>query len=128
MKIYIILILCLSLFNSGCATLNIRPNSTSDYKLRIGDELRIVIWDKLDEKVIIRPDYKISLPLIGEIDCKHKTPKTLSDELSQQYKAKVVVIVTKYHTWKDDFKGAVSFLRDSAIVYFIGKRIADERR
>ena len=128
MRKYIILILCLSLLNSGCATLGIRPSSTSDYQLRIGDELRIVIWDKLDEKVIIRPDYKISLPLIGEIDCKHKTPKTLSDELSKQYQAKTVVIVTKYHSWKDDFKEAVGIIRDSAIVYFIGERIADERR
>jgi protein involved in polysaccharide export with SLBB domain len=125
MRKYIILILCLSLLNSGCATLGIRPNSTSDYKLRVGDELRIVIWDKLDEKVIIRPDYKISLPLIGEIDCKHKTPKALSDELSKQYQTKTVVIVTKYHTWKDEFKGAVGFLRDSAIVYFIGERITE---
>jgi protein involved in polysaccharide export with SLBB domain len=81
--------------------------------------------DKLDEKVIIRPDHKISLPLIGEIDCSHKTPKKLSAELSKQYKAKVDVIVTKYHAWKDDFKGAVQFIRDSAILYFIGKRISE---
>ena len=128
MKICIALILCLSLFSSDCATLGIRPNSTSDYKLRVGDELRIVIWDKLDEKVIIRPDYKISLPLIGEIDCKYKTPKTLSDELSKQYQAKTVVIVTQYHSWKDDFKEVVGIIRDSAIVYFIGERISRDRR
>ena len=126
MKKYIILILCLSLLNSGCATLGIRPNSTSDYQLRIGDELRIVIWHKLDEKVIIRPDYKISLPLIGEIDCKHKTPKALSSKLSKEYKTKTVVIVTKYHSWKDDFKEVVGIIRDAAIVYFIGKRITKE--
>jgi len=125
MRNHIVLIICLSLLNSGCATLRIRPNSTPDYKLRVGDELRIVIWDKLDEKVIIRPDYKISLPLIGEIDCKHKTPKILSDELSKQYKAKAVAIVTKYHSWKDDFKEVVGIIRDSAIVYFIGKRITE---
>jgi len=115
---YIILILCLTFFVSGCAT-------TSDYRLRVGDELRVVIWNKLDEKVIIRPDYKITLPLIGETDCRHKGPETLSGELSKKYSAKVAVAITKYHTRKDDFKDVLQLIRDSAILYFIGKRISE---
>lgn len=128
MKKYIIFTLCLSLLSSGCASLRYgsRISAVSDYKLRVGDELRIVIWKDLDEKVIVRPDYKISLPLVGEVDCKRKTPEILSAELSKEYKVKTVVIVTKYHSWKDNFKGAVGLIRDSAIVYFIGKRITKE--
>jgi protein involved in polysaccharide export with SLBB domain len=106
------------MFSTSCAT-------TSDYRLRTGDELRIVIWNKLDEKVIIRPDYKITLPLIGETDCRHKGPETLSKELSKQYKTKVTVAITKYHTRKDDFKDVLQLIRDSAILYFIGKRISE---
>ncbi|MFH1504455.1 MAG: polysaccharide biosynthesis/export family protein [Candidatus Omnitrophota bacterium] len=124
-----VIILCFSLlFNSGCATMSqgTRVKPTSDYRFRVGDELRVVIWKELDEKTIVRPDYKISLPLIGEIDCKRKTPEILSDELSEKYKAKVVVIVAKYHNWKDDFKGFVEIIRDSAFFYFIGKKITEE--
>jgi len=106
---------------SGCAT-------TFDYRLRIGDELRVLIWDKLDENVVIRPDYKISLPLIGEVDCRNKRPEALGDELSKKYKATAAVMITKYHTWKDDFKEAFQFVRDSAIIYFIGKRITNGSR
>lgn len=117
---YIAPLLCLNMLLSGCAT-------TSDYLFRVGDELRVVIWDKLDEKAIVRPDNKISLPLVGEVSCRHKTPQELSDELSNKYKALTTVIVTKYRTFKDDFKEIIGYVRDAAIIYFIGERIYNER-
>ncbi|MEW6008226.1 MAG: polysaccharide biosynthesis/export family protein [Candidatus Omnitrophota bacterium] len=116
---HVALILCISIIISGCAT-------AGDYRLRVGDELRVVIWKKLDEKTIVRPDQKISLPLAGEISCKNKTPEELSKELSQKYEAETTVMVSKYHTLKDDFKEIIGFIRDAAIVYFIGDRIANE--
>jgi protein involved in polysaccharide export with SLBB domain len=117
----LILILCITILISGCAT-------TGDYRLKVGDELRVVIWKKLDEKAIIRPDQKISLPLAGEISCKNKTPDELSKELSKKYEAETTVMVSKYHTFKDDLKEIIGFIRDAAIVYFIGERIANEGR
>lgn len=116
----LVLILCLTLLISGCAT-------TGDYRLKVGDELRVVIWNKLDEKTIVRPDQKISLPLAGEISCKNKTPDELSKELSKKYEAETTVMVSKYHTFKDDLKEIVGFIRDAAIVYFIGERVANEK-
>lgn len=116
-----VLILCLTLLISGCAT-------TGDYRLRVGDELRVVIWKKLDEKTIVRPDQKISLPLAGEVSCKNKTPEDLSQELTKKYEAETTVMVSKYHTFKDDFKEIIGFIRDAAIVYFIGDRIANDRK
>jgi len=117
----IILNSLLLIFISGCAV-------TGDYYLRAGDELRIVIWQKLDEKAIIRPDHKISIPLAGEISCKNKTPCQLSKELSEKYEAQATVIVSKYHTFKDDFKEIIGFIRDISIVYFISGRIIDQNR
>lgn len=115
----LILILCLTILASGCAT-------TGDYRLRVGDELRVVIWKELDEKAIVRPDQKISLPLAGEISCKNRTPDELSKELSKKYEAETTVMVSKYHTLKDDFKEIIGFIRDAAIVYFIGERVVNK--
>lgn len=114
-------LLCIMAFLPGCAV-------TGDYKLRVGDEVRVIIWQKLDEKAIIRPDKKISLPLAGEVICKNKTPAQLSSELSDKYEAQTTVMVTKYHSLKDDFKQAVGVIRDLAILYFISDRIIDTQR
>jgi protein involved in polysaccharide export with SLBB domain len=114
------ILLCLTIFISGCAT-------TGDYRFRVGDEIRVVIWKELDEKVVVRPDKKISLPLVGEVSCKNKTPEELSNELSDKYETETTVIVQKYHTFKDDFKEIVGIIRDAAVTYFIGERIARDR-
>jgi protein involved in polysaccharide export with SLBB domain len=52
---YVAIFICIAIVICGCTT-------TSDYRLRVGDEIRVVIWKKLDEKVIVRPDGKTSLP------------------------------------------------------------------
>jgi protein involved in polysaccharide export with SLBB domain len=127
MKRLLTIILALSLFTSGCASTFILTRNT-DYKIRVGDELRIVIWEELDEKVIVRPDRKISLPLIGEVSCRDKTPGELSQELSRKYETETTVIVSKYHTLKDDFKEIIGIIRDIAVTYFIGERIANSRK
>jgi len=127
MKKLFIIILITSFFTSGCASTFIFTRHNTDYKIRVGDQLRVVIWEKLDEKVIVRPDRKISLPLIGEVSCKDKTAEELSKELSEKYETKTTVIVAKYHTLKDDFKEIISIIRDIAVTYFIGGRIANSR-
>jgi polysaccharide export outer membrane protein len=125
MKRLLTIILALSLFNSGCASTFMFAKHNADYKIRVGDELRVVIWEELDEKVIVRPDRKISLPLIGEVSCQDKTPEELSKELSEKYETETTVIVSKYHTLKDDFKEIIGIIRDIAVTYFIGERIAN---
>ena len=104
--------------------MNLR-NCNPDYRIRVGDELRIVIWEELDEKAIVRPDKKVSLPIVGEVSCRAKTPDELSQELTHKFDMPTTVMVTKYHTLKDDFKEIIGVIRDAAIVYFIGERIAN---
>jgi protein involved in polysaccharide export with SLBB domain len=127
MKKLFIIMLITSFFASGCASTFVLTKRNTDYKIRVGDQLRIVIWKELDEKVIVRPDHKISLPLIGEVSCKDKTPEELSKELTEKYEAKTTVIVAKYHTLKDDLKEIISIIRDIAVTYFIGERIINRR-
>jgi protein involved in polysaccharide export with SLBB domain len=114
----IAVITCFMFVFSGCAT-------TGDYSLRAGDELRIVIWQELDEKAVIRPDYKISLPLVGEVSCKDKTPEKLSRELTQKYELETVVMVSKYQTIKQDLKDLFGFIRDLSFAYFLVQKISE---
>jgi len=113
------LLLSFCLIVSGCAT-------SGMYRIKPGDELRVVIWDYMDEKVIVRPDERISLPIIGDVLCKDKTPQELDEDLSEKYKADTVVIVTKYRTLKDSIKDILGFIRDISFAYFFTRRIADD--
>ena len=114
-----ILILCLVFFISGCA-------ASAPYKIRTGDELRIVVWNEIDEKAVVRPDKKISLPIAGEISCDNKTPAELSKELTQKYRADTVVMVTKFTSLKDDIKDLFGFLRDFSFVFFFAERLIND--
>ncbi|RLI58516.1 MAG: hypothetical protein DRO67_10660 [Candidatus Asgardarchaeum californiense] len=120
MKKLFIIILITSFFTSGCASTFILTRHNTDYKIKVGDQLRVVIWEKLDEKVIVRPDYKISLPLVGEVSCKNKTAEELSEDLTEKYEAETVVIVEK--TNKFQFKDFVDLVKDVTFFYFLGRR------
>ena len=109
----------LVLFFCGCATTDIFQ--AHDYIIHKGDILRIVVYKQYDFKVTVRPDYKISLPLVGEISCKNKTPKQLSQELSEKLDEEAVVIIEK--TNKFQFKDFVELVKDIAFFYFLTERI-----
>ncbi|HEC91717.1 MAG TPA: hypothetical protein ENI51_01780 [Candidatus Atribacteria bacterium] len=109
----------LVLFFCGCVTTGIfQPH---DYIVHKGDTLRIIVYKQYDYKVTVRPDYKISLPLLDEISCKNKTPKQLSKELSKKLDEEVVVIVEKTNTFQ--LKDFVDFIKDISWFYFLGRRI-----
>ena len=113
MKQLLFILLLMFLF-SGCMT-------TKEYHLKPGDEIRVVIWKEFDEKALVRPDRKISLPMIGEISCKGKTIDELNQELSDKFDASTVLMVTKYHTYKDTIKGIVGPARDISFLYLLAK-------
>lgn len=123
MKIYsrIITLILLLIFLCGCIHLNLFTQK--DYIIHKGDTLRIVVYKQYDFKVTVRPDYKISLPLIGEISCKNKTPKQLSEDLSKKLDEKVVVIVEKIN--KFQFKDFVDFIKDVSWFYFLGRKLSN---
>jgi len=76
--------------------------SPEPYKIGVGDDLRVQVWgnDQLStDGVPVRPDGKISMPLIGDILVAGKTTESLSTEITQQLQVfiknpQVTVIVT----------------------------------
>jgi polysaccharide export outer membrane protein len=78
--------------------------ANAEYRLTQGDKLRIEVYKdpQLSQSVQIRPDGKITLPLIGDIQADSKTPIQLRDVIATQLKTymtnpvvTVIVVETK---------------------------------
>ncbi|MBU2599130.1 polysaccharide export protein [bacterium] len=74
-----------------------------DYTLKTGDTIEVLVWEYKDLSRIltIRPDGKISFPLIDEIIAVGLTPKELDDIITQKLSSffpqpKVTIIVQKF--------------------------------
>jgi polysaccharide biosynthesis/export protein len=61
---------------------------SADYRLSLGDKLRIEVYKdaQLSQSVQIRPDGKITLPLLGDLDATGRTTLELRDQIAQQLK------------------------------------------
>ena len=59
----------------------------SEYVIRPNDELTIKFFynPELNEDVVVRPDGKISLQLVDEVQASGKTPSQLDEELTKKY-------------------------------------------
>jgi polysaccharide export outer membrane protein len=64
------------------------PFGFGEYRLVPGDKLRIEVYKdpQLSQSVQVRPDGKITLPLIGDIEATDRTPMELRDGITQQLK------------------------------------------
>ena len=62
--------------------------TTDEYRLGAGDKLRIEVYkdEQLSQSVQIRPDGKITLPLIGDMAATGLTPLELRDQIATQLK------------------------------------------
>ncbi|MEZ5825074.1 MAG: polysaccharide export protein [Geminicoccaceae bacterium] len=74
-----------------------------DYTIAPGDELQVFVWQDRDLSltVRVRPDGRISMPLIDEIDAAGKTPPKLAADIKRQLSTYVqdpvvTVIVADY--------------------------------
>ena len=86
----------------------------SEYRLGPEDQIQFFVWKEpdLSTTVVVRPDGKVSLPLIGEVEAVGKTAKQLQDETSKrlhQYVTEpvVTVIVTQVNSPKISVLGQV---------------------
>jgi polysaccharide export outer membrane protein len=66
----------------------VAPVTRDDYRLGPGDKLRIEVYKdpQLSQSVQIRPDGKITLPLVGDIPANGDTPLQLRDRISTALK------------------------------------------
>lgn len=86
-----------------------------DYILQNGDIIDVKLYydPELNDTVVIRPDGKVSLQLVGEIKAAGLKPLALANELSQRYgrilrKPQVAVIVRKFAGQKVFIGGEVA--------------------
>jgi polysaccharide export outer membrane protein len=61
---------------------------TEEYKVGPGDKLRIEVYkdQQLSQSVQVRPDGKITLPLIGDLEATGRTPIELRDTIAKSLK------------------------------------------
>ena len=85
-----------------------------DYRIGPEDVLDISVWKnpELSRTVPVRPDGKVSLPLVNDIHAAGLTPTTLRDELTRRLaeyipSPEVAVIVREVHSAKVSVVGAV---------------------
>jgi len=63
-------------------------SNSPDYKLVVGDKLRVEVYrdQSMSQSLQIRPDGKITLPLVGDVPAAGKTPAALRDVLTSSLK------------------------------------------
>ena len=68
---------------------------TSDYRLITGDKLRIEVYKdpQLSQSLEIRPDGKITLPLLGDVPAAGSTPRELAATLTERLREFVTMPV-----------------------------------
>ena len=64
------------------------PPEPGEYRISSGDKLRIEVYKdpQLSQSVQVRPDGKITLPLIGDIEATSRTPIELRDAIRDAFK------------------------------------------
>jgi polysaccharide export outer membrane protein len=84
------------------------------YRIGVEDLLAISVWRDTDltREVPVRPDGRISLPLLQDIDAAGKTPKELGEEIQRRLKEylsspSVTVIVREVNSLKAYFLGEI---------------------
>ena len=99
-----------ALASAGCSTLPDAPKTsgvsaeTPEYLVGPGDTLQIFVWQNKDISTTlqVRPDGRITVPLVGEVECAGRTPKAIQDEITTRLKAflkgepNVTVIVSNF--------------------------------
>ncbi|MBW2058463.1 MAG: polysaccharide biosynthesis/export family protein [Deltaproteobacteria bacterium] len=86
-----------------------------NYVIGQGDVLEVFVWrnEKLSRQVVVRPDGKISLPLIQDVRAEGLTVPWLRNEITRRFSKylehpKVTVIVNKINSYKVSVLGRVA--------------------
>ena len=129
------------LFLAACSGVNVSEQppaitntSAAEYRIGVSDQLQINVWKnpELSLSVPVRPDGKISMPLVGDVTAQGLTASELTDQITSELKTflkspQVVVIVQSAAS--TDFllrvraTGAVQ--RATSIPYKDGMRVLD---
>jgi polysaccharide export outer membrane protein len=90
------------------------PALSSDYVIGVGDVLQISVWknETLSRVVPVRPDGKVSMPLLHDVQAAGLTAMQLRDKISQALAAfmpypEIAVAVTEVHSFRVSVLGEV---------------------
>src|SRR6187200_2938006 len=89
--------------NQPSATAPTEPSIPADYRLAMGDKLRVEVYkdSQLSQSLQVRPDGKITLPLIGDVPAAGLTSIELRDQIAaalKEYVTNPVVTVIVVET------------------------------
>jgi polysaccharide biosynthesis/export protein len=90
-------------------------DSAGDYVIGADDQLHISVWKEADltETLPVRPDGKISMPLLGDVPAAGMTPTQLGDSIREKLKKyiadpRVTVVVTAMNSRRVFVTGEVT--------------------
>jgi polysaccharide export outer membrane protein len=86
---------CTALLLTACATgpgsseaphINPQAQAVDAYRIGVDDSIRVAVWQNPDLNVTVpvRPDGKISVPLVGDVEAGGKTPEEVSVEIKSK--------------------------------------------
>ncbi|WP_243049132.1 XrtA/PEP-CTERM system exopolysaccharide export protein [Dyella sp. RRB7] len=106
-----LLVLCVALLLAACATgrgsteapkIDPGAQAVTSYRIGVDDQLQITVWHNpdLSVSVPVRPDGKITVPLIGDVMAGGKTPEEVAGEIKDKLQSyvrdpQVAVILTE---------------------------------
>jgi len=85
--VLLLLSACASTSGSNQAPkINPTAQAVSAYRIGVDDEVKVSVWQNpgLDVSVPVRPDGKISVPLVGDIDAGGRTPEEVAAEIKEK--------------------------------------------
>ena len=98
----------------AAASIDVKPAAPGEYLIGRGDVLEIAVWDNatISRTVLVRPDGRISLPLLHDLQAAGMTPMQLREFLEKTLvryieKPTVSVIVREVHSYQVSVVGQV---------------------
>jgi polysaccharide export outer membrane protein len=92
-----------------------KPDLLNSYTIGIEDVLRVVVWNEPDltVDVAVRPDGKITIPLIDDIDVAGRSPQDVRDMIAERLSKfvrdpSVTVVVTEINSFRVFVLGEVN--------------------
>jgi len=107
--------------------------SQDDYRIGAGDALKIFVWhnEDLSTSLVVRPDGKISMPLVNDMVAAGKTPSQLTEDLTKVLSEYIrspkvnVIVVSFVGTFSDQIRVVGQAAHPKVIAYRAGMTILD---
>jgi polysaccharide export outer membrane protein len=104
------------------------------YKMGVGDEVKVIVWKNPELSVSepVRPDGKIAVPLIGDVDAAGKEPEALAADIKKKLGSylvnpNVTVILTGLtgHEFLSRIRVTGSVTKNMSMTYHQGMTVLD---